>query len=115
MMKPTIKIIITLLTFMLFFEIVKGACNDLEKKYCNDYFGEDSKKLYCSAHSGSNGIGYACHAVSNEEVKFNCSGFQSKCSKLCKRFKLNKLEGENESYCNKKDKFCTCRGKIIIS
>lgn len=114
-MKSGIKLIITLLTFMLFIVIVKGACNDLEKKYCNKFFGEGAKEIYCSAHSGSNGIGYACHAESNKKDKFNCNNFQSKCSQLCKHFKLNKVEGENVTYCNKKDKICTCRGKIIIT
>lgn len=114
-MKLSVKLILTLLTFMLFIGIVKGACNDLEKKYCNNFFGEGAKEVYCSAHSGSSGIGYACHTEANKKVNFNCNGFQSKCEELCKRFNLNKVEGENESYCNKKDKFCTCRGKIIIS
>jgi hypothetical protein len=113
-MKLDMKLILTLLTFILFIGIVKGACNDLEKKYCNDFFGGGAKEVYCSAHSGSNGIGYACHAESNKN-NFNCNDFQTRCLQLCTRFKLDKVEGENESYCNKKDKFCTCRGKIIIT
>lgn len=107
-----IKLVVSLLVFMLFIEIVKGACNDSQKKYCTDFLGEYSSKSFdCSAHSGSSGLGYSCTSVSDGSFKISCSGFQDKCTQLCNYFKLNKVDGEYGSLCNNEEISCTCSNK----